>query len=147
VLSRLGWVFITASLAYPACTLRDVAAPLAYPAGTRIIWTICLPSGTHVHPWGLTESNASCSCCTVRVFLQKFTLEDAIGSHACLLQANMRVTNGIPLGCPLLLPVGTVNWVQTLKVRACCKLPRTRLVLFNRTAVVVFGHGQPTLAG
>jgi hypothetical protein len=25
------------------------------------------------------------------------------------------VTNGIPLGCPLLLPVGTVNGVQTLK--------------------------------
>jgi hypothetical protein len=28
----------------------------------------------------------------------------------------MRVTNGIPLGRPLLLPVGTVNCVQTLKV-------------------------------
>jgi hypothetical protein len=27
----------------------------------------------------------------------------------------MRVTNGILLGCPLLLPVGTVNCVQTLK--------------------------------
>jgi hypothetical protein len=26
------------------------------------------------------------------------------------------VTNGIPLGCPLLLPVHTVNCVQTLKV-------------------------------
>jgi beta-glucosidase-like glycosyl hydrolase len=29
----------------------------------------------------------------------------------------MRVTNGIPLGSPLLLPVCTVNCVQTLKVR------------------------------
>jgi hypothetical protein len=28
----------------------------------------------------------------------------------------MRVTNGIPLGCPLFLPVHTVNSVQTLKV-------------------------------
>ena len=28
----------------------------------------------------------------------------------------MRVTNGIPLGCQLLLPVGTVNSVETLKV-------------------------------
>jgi hypothetical protein len=28
----------------------------------------------------------------------------------------MRVTNGIHLGCPLLLPVDTVNYVQTLKV-------------------------------
>jgi beta-fructofuranosidase len=27
----------------------------------------------------------------------------------------MRVTNGNPLGCPLVLPVGTVNSVQTLK--------------------------------
>jgi hypothetical protein len=30
-------------------------------------------------------------------------------------QAKMRVTNGIPLGCPLFLPVDTVNCVQTLK--------------------------------
>jgi hypothetical protein len=51
----------------------------------------------------------------VRVFRQKFTPEDAIGSHACSLEANMRVTNGIPLGCPLLLPVVAVNCVQTLK--------------------------------
>jgi serine/threonine protein kinase len=29
---------------------------------------------------------------------------------------NRRVTNDIPLGCPLLLPVVVVNYVQTLKV-------------------------------
>jgi hypothetical protein len=52
----------------------------------------------------------------VRVFRQKFTLEDAIGSHACSLEANTRVTNGTPLGSSLLLPVDTVNCVQTLKV-------------------------------
>jgi hypothetical protein len=51
-------------------------------------------------------------------FRQRFTLEDAIGSHACSLEANMRVTNGIPLGSSLLLPVDTVNCVQTLKVQA-----------------------------
>jgi hypothetical protein len=57
---------------------------------------------------------------TVRGFRQKFTLDDAIGSHACSLEANMRVPNGIPMGCPLLLPVGTVNCAQTLKaVRVC----------------------------
>jgi hypothetical protein len=28
----------------------------------------------------------------------------------------MRVANDIPLGCPLILPVGTVNYVETLKV-------------------------------
>jgi hypothetical protein len=42
---------------------------------------------------------------TVRVFEHDFALEDAIGSHACSLEANMRVTNGIPLGSPLLLPL------------------------------------------
>jgi hypothetical protein len=51
----------------------------------------------------------------VRGFRQKFTLEDAIGSHACSLEANTRVTNGIPLGSSLLLPVEAVNCVQTLK--------------------------------
>jgi hypothetical protein len=30
----------------------------------------------------------------------------------------MRVANSIPLGCPLFLPVHTVNCVQTLKVEA-----------------------------
>jgi hypothetical protein len=47
----------------------------------------------------------------VRVFRQKFTLEDAIGSHACSLEANTRVTNGIPLGSSLLLAVDIVNCV------------------------------------
>ena len=51
----------------------------------------------------------------MRVFRQKFTLEDAIGSHACSLEASRRVTNDIPLGCPLFLPVHTVKCVQTLK--------------------------------
>jgi hypothetical protein len=35
--------------------------------------------------------------------------------NACSLEANMRVTNGSPRGCSLLLPVDTVNRVQTLK--------------------------------
>jgi hypothetical protein len=34
----------------------------------------------------------------VRVFV---ALEDAIGSHACPLEASVRVPNGIPLGQPL----------------------------------------------
>jgi hypothetical protein len=36
-----------------------------------------------------------------RDFGQGFALEDAIGSHACSLEASMRVTNDIPLGCSL----------------------------------------------
>jgi hypothetical protein len=30
---------------------------------------------------------SGCGCCTVRVFRQESTLEDAIGSHACSLEA------------------------------------------------------------
>jgi cullin 1 len=40
----------------------------------------------------------------------------------------MRVTNGIPLGSPLLLPVGTVNSVQTLKDQSSKEPLRTLLV-------------------
>ena len=46
---------------------------------------------------------------TVRIFRQYFALEDAIGSHSCLLEANMRVTNSIPLGCQLPLTVVAIN--------------------------------------
>jgi hypothetical protein len=53
---------------------------------------------------------------TMRVFRKAFTLEDVIGSHTCSLEASMRVTNGIPLGCTLALIVTTVNSIQTLKV-------------------------------
>jgi hypothetical protein len=59
---------------------------------------------------------------TVRGFRQKFTLEDAIGSHACSLEANTRVTKGSPLESSLLLPVDTVNCVQTLKVQGTFRL-------------------------
>jgi hypothetical protein len=52
---------------------------------------------------------------TVRVFRQKITLEDAIGSHACSLKASMRVTNGMPLRRQLPLTFTTVNPVQTPK--------------------------------
>jgi hypothetical protein len=40
-----------------------------------------------------------------------------LATHAPL-EASMRVTNGIPLGLSLLLPVETVNSVQTLKAIA-----------------------------
>ena len=50
-------------------------------------------------------------------FSTEITLEDAIGSHACSLEASRRVTNVIPLGRPLFLPVHTVNCFQTLKDR------------------------------
>jgi hypothetical protein len=63
-------------------------------------------------------------------FRQKFTLKGAIGSHACSLQANKRLTNDIPLGCLLLLPVGTVNSVQTLKVSRSAH-PRQLVLTMN----------------
>jgi hypothetical protein len=57
--------------------------------------------------------------CTVRIFRPEFALERAITSHTCSLEALcMRVTNGIPLGCPLFLPVHIVNCVQTLQAQS-----------------------------
>jgi hypothetical protein len=58
-----------------------------------------------------------------------------IGSHACSLEASMRVTNGISLGCPLFLPVHTVNCVQTLKVDRL-----DRRVLERRLRFAVAAH-------
>ena len=60
-------------------------------------------------------------------FRQKFTLEGAFEFHAFApLEASRRVTNAIPLGSPLLLPVHTVNCIQTLKDRL---LHRVHLVV------------------
>jgi hypothetical protein len=51
-------------------------------------------------------------------FRQNFGLEDAILiSHACSLEASKRVTNAVPLGCSILLPVDTVYCVLTLKAK------------------------------
>jgi hypothetical protein len=51
--------------------------------------------------------------CTVRVFWQKVTLEDVIGST----QVRLKRACVRPMSCyPPFLPVHTVNCVQTLKV-------------------------------
>jgi hypothetical protein len=53
----------------------------------------------------------------VRVFSIEFTLEDAIGSHACSLQASRLVIPRLSfLSGALFLPIHSVNCVQTLKV-------------------------------
>jgi hypothetical protein len=67
----------------------------------------------------LPDSQAGFGC-TVLVFRQKCTHEDAIGSPTCSLEVSMRLTNAMHLGCSLLLPVGTVNCIQTLKVNKRC---------------------------
>jgi hypothetical protein len=46
---------------------------------------------------------------------QNFALEDAIGTHACWLEASMHVINSLPLGWHLLLTVATITHVATLK--------------------------------
>jgi hypothetical protein len=52
----------------------------------------------------------------------------------------MRVTNGIPLGCPLLLPVRSVNCVQTLKVLTGGEvIERVRLTM-NFAATLMTSH-------
>jgi hypothetical protein len=69
-------------------------------------------------PSALVKDSLGCTALSyVRFFCfrQKFALEDAIGSHACSLEASERVTNDIPLGCSLLLPIDTINSVATLK--------------------------------
>jgi hypothetical protein len=78
-------------------------------------------------------------------FRQKFTFDDAIGSQACSLVANMRATTGISPGCPLFLPVHTVNCVQTLKARngksvlGAIPLARSCLNRANRARAVNMG--------
>jgi xanthine dehydrogenase molybdopterin-binding subunit B len=72
-------------------------------------------------------------------FRQKFTLEDAIGSHACSLEANKRVTNGIPLESSLLLPVDAVNCVQTLKVSKALGVGMANITVQSRRAGGGFG--------
>jgi ankyrin repeat protein len=80
---------------------------------------------------------------TVRVFRREFTLDNAIGSHACSLearfkcelQASRRVTNGIPLWCSSsyrFLPVHTVNCVQNTEG---VHTPRTENAATNATLV------------
>jgi hypothetical protein len=49
-------------------------------------------------------------------FRQECAREDAIGSHACSLEAIIRVTNDIPLGRPPPLAGPPVKSAQTLKV-------------------------------
>jgi hypothetical protein len=69
-----------------------------------------------LQPFNAFSKNVFDRVGTVRVFRQKVTLEDAIEFHAVApVETSMRVTNVIPLGCPSLLPVTTVNHVATLK--------------------------------
>jgi hypothetical protein len=77
---------------------------------------LCKDGAVPIGPWAHTDQLILVGM--LRVFRQKVTLEDAIGSHACSLEAKMRVTNGIPLGSTFLFPVGTVNCVQTLKAQS-----------------------------
>jgi hypothetical protein len=48
-------------------------------------------------------------------FSSEIHAQAAIGSHVCSRKANRCATNGIPLGWSLIVPVHTVNSVQTLK--------------------------------
>jgi hypothetical protein len=90
--------------------------------------TMHAPCGPTVMPQCPSDTNMSrqTALCTEGFslmygarFRQKFTTEDAIGFPRLLASSScMRVTNGIPLGCSLLLPVDTVNSVQTLKAVA-----------------------------
>jgi hypothetical protein len=75
-------------------------------------------------------------------------------SLECPLEATLRVTNGIPLGSSLLLPVSTVNSVQTRKVSGtagrrsnrrhafrCIFVQYLSFSVYIRTVLVLFGDG------
>jgi hypothetical protein len=97
------------------------------PLASRVVGVAYAPSLKG--PWLIWPTpvfKANTKLGTVLVFRQDFALEDAIGPHACSLEANMSVTNGIPLGSPRLLPVDTVNYVDTLKVRSTLPVSRTQ---------------------
>ena len=79
--------------------------PREYDQGYR---NFISPERSKLAPW------VRCAFSTVL-----YTLEDAIEFHAFApleALASVCVTSGIPLRSQLLLPVGTVNSVQTLKV-------------------------------
>jgi hypothetical protein len=67
-------------------------------------------------------------------FEQDCALEDAIESHACSFEANMRATNSIPFGCQQTSHRCTINCVATLKVTA---VQNTRHPGVDSTAVEV----------
>jgi hypothetical protein len=73
----------------------------------------------------------------VRVYWRGFALEDVIGSHARSLEASKRVTNSTHLGCSFLLPVGTANYVQTLKVQAAEELAMEHVMLTMNSATTL----------
>jgi hypothetical protein len=76
---------------------------------------------------------------------RKLHSRDAIGSHACSLEASRRVTNDIPLGYPLLLPVHIVNSVQTLKARTTER--KQALSDFDFIHVLVVAPGRASVPG
>jgi hypothetical protein len=51
-------------------------------------------------------------CGTVCGISRKFALVDDIGSHTCLLEATVRVTNSMPLRCPLPFTFTTMHCVD-----------------------------------
>jgi hypothetical protein len=110
-----------------ACSLQanmraTNSIPLGCPPLYRCHHKLCLsPEGTRASTTWLEKMKWSHirthrMQCTVRVFRQKFALEDAIEFHA-FAPLEALPSNAIPLGRSLLLPVRTVNCVQTLKVQ------------------------------
>jgi hypothetical protein len=61
-----------------------------------------------------------------RVLHSRLLLDPTSARVHCSLVASMRVTNGISLRSPLLLPVDAVNDVATLKARFALQHPPAR---------------------
>jgi hypothetical protein len=91
-LKRMSWLLADLQRNAPRAVWREL---LSTPTSTTIKY-----DGTNV---GISDTGTVYG--PVRDFRQKLTLEDAIGSHTCSPEASRRVTNGIPLGRPIFLPV------------------------------------------
>jgi hypothetical protein len=100
-------------------TVAQAAADVATEAGTVPADAEVEAPGTDGAPAPKVRMGPSVSTRAMQqrhAFSTEIYTDDAIGSHACSLEASRRVTNNFPLGCFLLLPVDTVISFQTMKV-------------------------------
>ena len=113
------------SCVWPMAFLTRIGCSLVLPVGTvncvqtLKVRTLCRVAADVHH---VAHADRHMEPSSVRVFRQECTLDRNLHSRSAIefhafapLEASKRVTNAIPLGCPLLLPVHAVNCVQTLK--------------------------------
>jgi hypothetical protein len=106
-----GWVVYGGAKKFPAptsvtCASTGPPPPIAKPCSCvhAVACAACHPTAAEGQTY-YAGTSVEMTQCDARCAFSDRILHGAIGSHACSLEANMRVTNGIPLGSPLHLPV------------------------------------------